>query len=326
MCEPVVISSRIRLARNLRDYPFPCRLDEEGRLEVLGKIKKAIEAIDEDLIFVNMEDMPEYSRVSMVERHLISPEFAKHLSGRALAVSQDESISIMINEEDHLRIQVITKGTSLKEAYGIADRIDRKLDALLSFAYDKKLGYLTQCPTNLGTGMRASVMMHLSALSESRTVQRIATNLTKLGFVIRGTYGEGSEYSGALYQVSNQITLGISEQSAINNLMSICEQLTNSEFRTREKLMESMEYQDRLSRSMGILLTARIITHHEAMKLLSNVRTGICEGIVADVSVSTVDKLMVCIQPANLMCIEGKKLTPQERDVARAKLIKASLR
>ena len=326
MNESVVISSRIRLARNLRDYPFPCRLDEEGRLIILEKIKNAIESLDEDFIFVKMEDLPEYEAVSMVERHLISPEFAKPLKGRALAVSKDESISIMINEEDHLRIQVIRKGANLKEAYEIADRIDSKLDALLSFAYDKKLGYLTQCPTNLGTGMRASVMMHLCALAESRTVQRIATNLTKLGFVIRGTYGEGSEYAGSLYQISNQITLGISEESAIDNLLSVCDQLTNSELRTREKLMDSMEYQDRISRSMGILLTARLISHQEAMKLLSNVRTGVCEGIIEDVELQTLDKLMINIQPASLMRLEGKKLTPQERDIARAKLIKTTLR
>ncbi len=326
MSESVVISSRIRLARNLRDYPFPCRLDEEGRIEVLEKVKKAIECLGEEFIFVKMEDLPEYEMVSMVERHLISPEFAKPLSGRALAVSKDESVSIMINEEDHLRIQVIKSGTALKEAYAIADRIDRALDEILGFAYDNKLGYLTQCPTNLGTGMRASVMMHLCALSESRTVQRIATNLTKLGFVIRGTYGEGSEYSGALYQISNQITLGISEEAAIDNLLSICEQLTDSEIATRGKLMESMEYQDRLSRSMGILLTARIITHQEAMRLLSNVRVGITEGIVEDVKLDTLDKLMINIQPASLMRIEGKKLTPQERDIARANLIKATLR
>lgn len=326
MSESVVISSRIRLARNLRDFPFPCRLDEQGRQEVLERVKTAIMSLDEEFVFVRMEDLPEYEAVAMVERHLISPDFSKALSGRALAVSKDESISIMINEEDHLRIQVIKSGTALKEAYEIADRIDTALDKILHFAYDKKLGYLTQCPTNLGTGMRASVMMHLCALSESRTVQRIAANLTKLGFVIRGTYGEGTQLSASQYQVSNQITLGISEQSAIDNLLSICEQLTNSELATRGKLMESMEYQDRISRSMGILLTARIITHQEAMKLLSNVRVGITEGLIEDVTTDVVDKLMINIQPASLMRSEGKKLTPQERDAVRARIIKSALR
>lgn len=321
-----VISSRIRLARNLKDYPFPCRMDSTQRKEVLEKIKEAVESLSMGLMFVKMEDLSEFEIISMVERHLISPDFASSIDGRALAVTEDESISIMINEEDHLRIQVIKKGNSLKEAYAIADQIDTELDKLLNFAYDKKLGYLTQCPTNLGTGMRASVMMHLCALTESRTVQRIASNLTKLGFVIRGTYGEGTEFTGSLYQISNQITLGISEQSALDNLLSICEQLENSEHSTRAKLMESMEYQDRISRSMGILLTARLISHAEAMKLLSNVRMGISEGVIDDVDTDTVDRLMINIQPASLMRAEGKKLSPQERDCARAQMIKSALR
>lgn len=326
MSNAVAISSRVRLARNLADYPFPCRMSDIQRAEVLEKIKSAVESLDEGLMFVKMQDLSEFEIVSMVERHLISPDFASSIDGRALAVTADESVSIMINEEDHLRIQVIKPGISLKEAYETADRIDTELDKILHFAYDKKLGYLTQCPTNLGTGMRASVMMHLCALSESRTVQRIAANLTKLGFVIRGTYGEGSELSGSLYQISNQITLGISEEAALDNLMSICEQLESSELTTRSKLMESMEYQDRISRSMGILLTARLISHAEAMKLLSNVRMGITEGIVDDVDTDTVDRLMINIQPASLMRAEGKKLTAQERDSVRAQLIKSTLK
>ena len=326
MSKNVVISSRVRLARNLRDYPFPCRMNEAERLEVLQKVKEAITTLPDNFLFVKMEDVSELDTVSMVERHLISPEFADSRAGRALAVTEDESISIMINEEDHLRIQVIKPYASLREAYETADRIDTALDKILHFAFDKELGFLTQCPTNLGTGMRASVMMHLCALSESRTVQRIASNLGKLGFVIRGTYGEGSECSGSLYQLSNQITLGISEESAIDNLMNICEQLTNSELSTRSKIMESMEYQDRISRSMGILLTARLISHTEAMKLLSNVRMGITEGIIDDVTTDTIDKLTVSIQPASLMRAEGRRLTPQERDEARARLIKETLR
>lgn len=326
MNDNVVISSRVRLARNLRDYPFPCRMSESQCLEVLEKVKAAIDTLPDKFLFVKMEDIAELDAVAMVERHLISPDFAHTNTGRALAVTEDESISIMINEEDHLRIQVIKPGADVKEAYKIADRIDTALDNLLHFAFDEELGYLTQCPTNLGTGMRASVMMHLCALSESRTVQRIATNLSKLGFVIRGTYGEGSELSGSLYQLSNQITLGISEESAIDNLMGICEQLSNSELTTRSKLMESMEYQDRISRSMGILLTARLISHAEAMKLLSNVRMGITEGIIDDVTLDTIDKLVVAIQPASLMRAEGKRLSVQERDKVRAQLIKDTLR
>lgn len=326
MSENVVISSRIRLARNLRDFPFPSRMSDSQRTQVLDLVKKAIESLDEKFMFVLMDDISELDTVAMVERHLISPDFADARPGRALAVTEDESISIMINEEDHLRIQVIKEGESLREAYAIADRIDTELDKILHFAFDKKLGYLTQCPTNLGTGMRASVMMHLCALGESRTVSRIAANLSKLGFVIRGTYGEGSNASSALYQLSNQVTLGISEMSAIENLENICSQLSQSEMATRSKLMESMEYQDRISRSMGILLTARLVSHAEAIKLLSNVRMGITEGIIDTVTLEIVDSLMVSIQPASLMRAAGKKLTPQERDKARAELIKSKLR
>ncbi len=326
MSDSVVISSRVRLARNLKDYPFPCRMDDTQRAEVLKIIREAIESLDEKFMFVLMDDISELDTVAMVERHLISPDFADKRPGRALAVTEDESISIMINEEDHLRIQVIKQGDSIKTAYEIADRIDSALSKKLNFAFDKRLGYLTQCPTNLGTGMRASVMMHLCALGEGRTVARIASNLSKLGFVIRGTYGEGTEATSSLYQLSNQVTLGISESAAVENLQNICNQLVQSELATRAKLMESMEYQDRISRSMGILLTARLISHAEAAKLLSNVRMGISEGIIDGTTIEDIDALMLSIQPASLMRSVGKKLTPQERDKARAELIKSKLR
>ncbi len=326
MSEPVVISSRVRLARNLADYPFPCRMDDSQRAEVAEKVRLAVKNLPEDFMFVSMEDISELDTVAMVERHLISPDFADSCKGRALAVTKDESISIMINEEDHLRIQVIKPGLSLNEAYEIADRIDTALQRELNFAFDRKLGYLTQCPTNLGTGMRASVMMHLCAMGESHAVSRIAGNLAKFGFVIRGSYGEGTDASSALYQLSNQVTLGISEKSAIENLSNICNQLAQSELSTRARLMESMEYQDKISRSMGILLTARLISHAEAVKLLSNVRMGITEGIIDDISLETVDRLMLSIQPASLMRAKGEKLSPSERDKARAQLIRDTLR
>jgi len=326
MSDNVIISSRVRLARNLADYPFPCRMTDAQRKEVVEKVFAAVKTLPDDFMLVNMEDINELDTIAMVERHLISPEFAKDVTGRALAVTKDESISIMINEEDHLRIQVIKQGLSVAQAYEIADRIDTALNRELHFAFDNKLGYLTQCPTNLGTGMRASVMLHLCAMGETHAVSRISGNLAKLGFVIRGTYGEGSDASGALYQLSNQVTLGISEKSAVENLTNICNQLVQSEMATRGRLMESMEYQDKISRSMGILLTARLITHAEAVRLLSNVRLGITEGIVEDVSIETIDNLMLSIQPASLMRREGKRLTPSERDKARAELIRTTLR
>ena len=326
MKDSVVISSRVRLARNLRDFPFPSRMSQSQRQQVIEKVKTALKNCDEEFMFVSMDDINELDAVAMVERHLISPEFASSSKGRALAVTKDESISIMINEEDHLRIQVIKEGMSLKEAYDIADRIDTQLSKELSFAFDRTLGYLTQCPTNLGTGMRASVMMHLCALGESHTVSRISSNLAKLGLVVRGTYGEGSDAACAFYQLSNQVTLGISEKAAIENLENICSQLAQSELQSRANLMQSMEYQDKVSRSMGILITARLISHAEAMTLLSNVRMGITEGIIEDVSVDTIDELMLSIQPASLMRAQGRRLDAAERDKARAELIKKTLR
>ena len=326
MSNNVIISSRVRLARNLASYPFPCRMTPSQRKAVVEKVFAAVKTLPDDFMLVNREDINELDTIAMVERHLISPEFAKDATGKALAVTKDESISIMINEEDHLRIQVIKQGLSVAEAYEVADRIDTALDRELHFAFDNKLGYLTQCPTNLGTGMRASVMLHLSAMGETHAVSRISGNLAKLGFVIRGTYGEGTDVSGAFYQLSNQVTLGISEKSAVENLTNICNQLVQSEFATRSRLMESMEYQDKISRSMGILLTARLISHAEAVRLLSNVRLGITEGIVEDVTVETIDSLILAIQPASLMRREGKRLTPSERDKARAELIRTTLR
>jgi len=329
MSDAVIISSRVRLARNLKDYPFPNRMSDTQREEICQKVKNLMcqgDFCGYKFMAVKMEDMNEFDRVAMVERHLISPDFASGDRGKLLITTENEEISIMVGEEDHLRIQVILPGFEIEKALLIADKIDTELDKNLHFAFDKRLGYLTQCPTNLGTGMRASVMMHLPALKESRTVSRIAANLSKLGLVIRGAYGEDTEARGAMYQISNQVTLGISEKAAAENLKSITEQLVNSELKTRESMMQSVEYQDKIGRSYGILITARLISHKEAVKLLSNLRMGICEGLIDSVELETVDSLMLKIQPASLMRIKGTRLSPDERDKVRAELIREELR
>lgn len=329
MSEQVIISSRIRLARNLADYPFPCRMTQAQRDEIAEKVKDIMCGKDfcgYKFMAVKMEDVSELDRVAMVERHLISPDFADGGKGKLLITTENEQISVMVGEEDHLRIQVILPGFELEKALNIADSLDTELDLKLHFAFDSRLGYLTQCPTNLGTGLRAGVMLHLPALKESRTVARIAANLSKLGLVIRGAYGEDSESQGAMYQISNQVTLGISEKAAVENLKSITEQLVNSELKTRENLMQSVEYQDKIGRSYGILITARLISHKEAVKLLSNLRMGICEGLIDNVSTDTVDELMLKIQPASLMRLKGSQLTPEERDKIRAEIIREELK
>lgn len=324
-----VISTRVRLARNLKDYPFPCRLSEQGRKKVIEKVTSAIRdsnsSIASDFNLIKLDDLTEAQGVSLVERHLVSPEFISETEGRALLLSKDESMSIMINEEDHIRLQVITDGLSLEQAYDTADKLDTLLDENLEFAFDDKLGYLTQCPTNLGTGMRASVMLHLPTLEKSRTIGRIAGNLSKLGLTIRGAYGEGSEPSGSLYQLSNQVTLGISEKAAIENLENITKQLVSQEQQARERLAKSIDIQDSVSRSLGLLKSAMVMTHDEALKLLSNVRFGILSGQIKDVTAEVVDSLMEKIEPATLMVNSGKNLSAQERDIERAKILREAL-
>ena len=329
MSNDVVISTRVRLARNLKDYPFPCRLSTQDKEKIIEKVKSAIEnsnsPISKDFSFIRMSELTPQQGVSLVERRLVSPEFISESQGRALLLSKDESISIMINEEDHIRLQVINNGLSLEDTYDIADKLDTLLDENLDFAFDDKLGYLTQCPTNLGTGMRASVMLHLPALEKSRAIGRIAGNLSKLGLTIRGAHGEGTEPNGALYQLSNQVTLGISEKAAIENLKNITMQLISQENQARTRLCSSIDIQDAISRSLGILKSALVISHDEALKLLSNVRLGIVSGQIKNVSTETVDTLMPSVEPATLSVNLNKNLSPHERDIERAKLIQSAL-
>ena len=325
----VVISTRVRLARNLKDYPFPCKLSAQGREEVIEKVRDAVQngnsVLAKDFSFIKMSALDPRQSVSLVEKRLVSPEFISDTAGRALLLSSDESLSVMINEEDHIRLQVITKGLTLDEAFDTADKLDTLLDERLEFAFDEKLGYLTQCPTNLGTGMRASVMLHLPALEKSRAVSRIAGNLSKLGLTIRGAHGEGTEPKGALYQLSNQVTLGISEQAAIENLKNITSQLVAQEEQARERLCRSVEVQDAVARSLGILRYAKVMTHDEALKLLSNVRLGVVSGQITDVDTAVIDRLMTEVEPATLSVRANKTLTPQERDLERARLIQQEL-
>ena len=329
MSNDVVISTRIRLARNLKDYPLPCKLNSQGREKVIEKVRDAVKKsnspVASDFSFIKMSELTSSQSVSLVEKRLVSPEFISETDGRALLISKDECFSIMINEEDHIRLQVITKGLSLEQAYDTADKLDTLLDENLDFAFDEKLGYLTQCPTNLGTGMRASVMLHLPALEKSRAINRIAGNLSKLGLTIRGAHGEGTEPKGALYQLSNQVTLGISEKAAIENLKNITEQLIAQENQARERLCSSIDIQDAISRSLGILRSALVISHDEALKLLSNVRLGIVSKQITDVSTETIDKLMLAVEPATLTVSLNKNLSAHDRDIERAKLIRAEL-
>ena len=309
-CGDVVCSTRVRLARNLKQFPVPAKATDPQREAVEQKVRDALlsgnSILSKEFRFVPLENASEEEAVSLVERHIVSPEFISDRRGKAVLISDDESISSMVNEEDHLRIQVLREGFSLKEAAETADRIDTLLSETLDFAYDPEFGYLTQCPTNLGTGMRASVMLHLPALTENGAMPRIASNLSKLGLTLRGTYGEGSKSVGGLYQLSNQITLGLSENEAIENLRSITVQLMEEERKARSQMAQDVAWQDKIDRAAGILKTARVLSSSECMELLSYVRFGISVGILQGVTTEELNGLMVNVQPGTLMAKAGK--------------------
>jgi protein arginine kinase len=231
----------------------------------------------------------------------------------------------MINEEDHLRIQVMRPGLDLDEAYRTADSIDDYLDSRLEFAFDDRLGYLTQCPTNLGTGMRASIMLHLPALHERQAIHQLANTVSKLGLTIRGIYGEGSKPEGAIYQLSNQVTLGISEQSAMENLKGIAAQIIREERSGREQISRNPRFEDLVWRSLGILRTARLMSHDEFMSLVSNLRVGVALGIIPNIELDTLSELINDAQPATIMATARRDMEPAERDIERAKMVRSRL-
>ena len=303
----IVISTRIRIARNLADYPFPVRLDNKSKIEVNEKIRDALDG-KENLTYTELKTLTRSQIVSLAERHLISPEFASNSDARALLMSDNEDISIMLCEEDHIRIQVMKSGLALKEAYELADKIDTEINQSLKYAFDEKLGYLTQCPTNLGTGMRASVMLHLPALTAKGQIGSLASTVSKLGLTIRGAYGEGMSAMGDLYQLSNQVSLGISEKSAIDNLKTITLQLAAQERAAREEASKSIETEDAVFRAYGILKSARILSTKEFMSLISKVRLGAVLGMIKT-DLKTINELMVSMQPATINAFVGKTLS-----------------
>ncbi len=321
----VVVSTRIRLARNLEEYPFPAKLDAEGKKQVNELVRDALlGGCDEDLSYIEMESLTRAQAISLAERHLISPEFASSVNGRALLLSEDESVSIMLCEEDHVRLQVMEAGLALDSAYSRADSLDNALSSKLQPAFDERIGFLTQCPTNLGTAMRASVMLHLPGLGKSGQITKIASTVSKLGLTIRGAYGEGSSPSGDMYQLSNQVTLGISEETALNNLKSIAQQLVAQELAIREQMVKNPVWEDKIFRALGTLKSARLLSGEEFMQLASLVRLGAAQGVI-DVSMEKLSELMVDMQPATINAREGKNLDAAQRDELRAKAVREAL-
>ena len=319
----VVLSPRIRLARNLAEYPFPARLDTKSRIAVNEIVREAVPAAA-NLKYIEMKTLTQAQIVSLAEKHLISPEFASSADGRALLLSDSEEISVMLEEEDHIRLQVMKPGLSLSEAYAEADRLDNAINEKVKFAFDERLGYLTECPTNLGTGMRASVMLHLPALTALGRMNTLASTVSKLGLTIRGAYGEGSASMGDLYQLSNQVTLGITEKGAIENLKTIVLQLASQERAARTELLKSVETEDTVYRAYGVLKSARLLGTKEFMQLASRVRMGAVGGLLS-VDPKQLNELMVSLQPASLNAQAGKTLDARERDILRAKIVRERL-
>lgn len=321
----IVVSTRIRLARNITEYPFPNKLNTKSRMELNNVIKEALESDNKyNLRFIEMRTLARFEAASMAERHIISPEFASDLDGRALMLSPEEDISIMLNEEDHIRLQVMKSGFALDEAYSVANKIDDVLGAKFNFAFDERIGFLTQCPTNLGTGMRASVMLHLPALTLSGQIHKLINTVSKLGLTFRGAFGEGTNAVGDMYQLSNQITLGISEEFAIKNLKAITLQLCAQERTAREEMLKDVSTEDRIFRAYGLLKWARLLSTKELMENLSFVRLGSVTGKI-NIPIETVNELMVSMQPATINARAGQKLPTQERDAIRASEVRNKL-
>ncbi|HEX6988998.1 MAG TPA: protein arginine kinase [Bacillota bacterium] len=326
----IVLSSRVRLARNLADTAFPPRLDPGAAAAVAARVRAAVPALSEALKrrfeFVELRGLSRLDRQVLVEKHLISPLLAKN-DAAAVVLSRDETVSIMVNEEDHLRIQVLLPGLQLEEAWAQADAVDDALGRTLKFAFSDSRGFLTTCPTNLGTGMRVSVMMHLPGLVLSQQAGRLLGTLPKLGAVVRGMYGEGSEAKGNLFQISNQVTLGRNERELTENLGSIARQLVDRERSAREWLYREMrgQLEDRVCRAYGILTNARLISSDEALRLLSDLRLGIDLNILPHVSPQVFSDLVVATRVGFLQKVAARTLAPEERDQRRAALIRQRL-
>ena len=324
--DDIAVSTRIRLARNLSGLPFPARMSSEQRKELNLKVKNAVlqsnTPFAKNLKYIDMADVPQTEIAAMVERHIISPEFAEENADRAIIISADESISIMIGEEDHVRIQVILGGLQLEKAYDTAEQLDSLLYNELHFAFDRNLGFLTECPTNLGTGLRASVMLHLPVTESNGEISSIAETVGKIGFTVRGMYGEGTKASASMYQVSNQITLGISEKNAIDNLKIITAQLIDKERKARNGL-NKIKLEDMCFRALGTLQNSRILSSREMMDLLSRIKLGISMGIIKTDVLPI--KLFIEGQPNMLMKKYGQ-LEPEERDIYRAAFIRDALK
>lgn len=326
-----VVSTRLRLARNLAHHPFTPRATPHQKAETEAKVRDAVARADmvPRLEYVAVAGMPPLDRQFLVERQLISRELATVLEGpRGVAFDERESVSVMVNEEDHLRLQVMRSGLALDDAWATIDAVDDALEARLTYAFHEQFGYLTACPTNVGTGMRASVMLHLPALGITRQIEKVFKALQKINLVVRGLYGEGSRASGDLYQISNQVTLGRTEPRVLNEIREVITMILQYERQARQVLLRERRQaeHDRVARALGTLSSATMITSEETMELLSTVRLGIHLGLLDDLPATTVNTLFIHTQAAHLQKLMGQPLDGEERNAARAKYLRNKLR
>jgi protein arginine kinase len=328
----VVLSSRLRLARNLAGMPFPHRLSEAQAEQLITSVDAGIEELNlvglpSKVELYRLGETPTLDRQILVDKHLISPQQAQEARGKAVAISADEAVSIMINEEDHLRIQCLGPGLQLQELWVFASLVDDAFEQKVEYAYHPQRGYLTTCPTNVGSGLRASVMMHLPGLVLTQQAGRLFHSLAQFGLVVRGLYGEGTEAAGHIFQISNQTSLGKAEEEIAAHLEGVAQKVIETEKRARQHLYNEMRIQieDRVWRAYGLLASARVLTSEEAMRLLSDVRLGIDLSLFPNLNYSLMNELMVAMQPAFLQKREGRELNALERDVRRGAMIRARL-
>lgn len=328
----IVMVSRIRLARNFKETPFPHAASKEQLAMVVHSMKESLPDFNinaEEYLFINMETLPLAERFLLVEKHIISPQHAREAEGRGLIVRPDGAVSIMVNEEDHLRIQCLLPGLNLKDTLERAGQADDLIESRHNLAFDEQLGYLTTCPTNLGTGLRASVMVHLPGLALSKQLNRIMNAVTQVGLTVRGLYGEGTEAVGNIFQISNQLTLGFTEKEITDNLYSVVKQVVDHERNARQVLFTENNNMlaDRVWRAYGVLHYARSISGQEALALLSEVRLGIEMGIIDRLAAPIFNELLVATSPSFLHKLAGDSHLEQwERRTLRAQVIRDTFR
>ncbi len=320
----VVLSTRIRLARNIKEFEFPNRYSKEESKKILEKLEEITPSLGYGLKFIKLEDIDDITKISLIEKHLLSPEFAMSKEiNKGILINDDENICIMINEEDHIRMQVFSAGLDLENLLNLSIEIDEKLENLVNYAYSNQYGYLTSCPTNVGTGMRASVMVHLPALTATGNIGKVLQAANNFGMNIRGIYGEGSQSQGNIYQIFNNQSLGISEQEIIKNVRAITEKVIEQERLARKYLgKKQIDLENRVYRAYGLLLYSSKLSSEECRRLLSDVKLGTDLGIIKELNDMQVNKLGLYTKPGNLQKYFGKILSGEERDIRRAEIIK----